>query len=205
MKTNRLLACCLLFCCLLCCLAAAPSPAQDGEQKQKSEQFTATAYLPTGAGRRMVGAGRTANVNLYVESYSTDEETQVLARKLLDGGPDAVLKELEQTKPKGKITLTGHVGFYDLKFIRSRPTAAGRRVSAVTDRPIGFLEAFNAGRSQDYNFGIVILDLKTNKKGKEEGEGQMIYAAKVKVIDGNKLEIENFGVDPVRLMSVRKF
>ncbi len=163
------------------------------------------AYLPSGAGRRMVGAGRTASVNLYVESYLTDDEAQLLARTLLDGGSDAVLKALEQMKPKGRIVLTGRVGSYDLKFIRSRPTATGRRVSAVADRPINFLEAFYATRSEDYKFGIVIIDLKLNKKNKEEGEGQMIYAAQVKVIDGNKLEIENYGVAPVRLMSVRKF
>jgi hypothetical protein len=205
MKTKRLLACCLLFCCLLCCLAAAPSGAQDAKPKQKSEQFSALAYLPSGAGRRMIGAGRTANVDLYVEEYSTDDEAQMLAGKLLDGGPDTVLNELEHMKSKGKIQLTGRVGFYDLKFVRSRPTATGRRVSAVTDRPIGFLEAFYSGRSEDYKFGIVILDLKTNKKGKEEGQGEMIYAAKVKVIDGNKVEVENYGIDPVRLMSVRKF
>ena len=204
MKTHRLLACCLLFCGLLCSLAVAPSPAQETGPKPKTETFSAMAYLPSGAGRRMIGAGRTANVSLYVESYSNDDEAQLLARTLLDGGSDAVLKELEHMKSKGKIELTGRVGFYDLKFIRSRPTKNGRRISAVTDRPIGFLEAFYGSRSEDYKFGIVILDLKT-KKDKEEGEGQLIYAAKVKVIDGNRLEIENYGIDPVRLMGVRKF
>ncbi len=203
MKTNRLLACCLLLCCLFCGLVAVPSPAQETGPKPKTEQFSAMAYLPSGAGRRMIGAGRTANVDLYVKDYSSDDEAQLLARTLLDGGSDAVLKALEHMESKGKIELSGHVGFYDLKFIRSRPTKNGRRVSAVTDRPIGFLEAYFASTSQDYKFGIIILDLKT-KKDKEEGEGQMIYAAKVKVIDGNKLEIENYGVSPVKLMGVRK-
>jgi hypothetical protein len=204
MKTKRLLACLLLFGCLLCCLAATPSPAQETGPKPKPENFSAMAYLPSGAGRRMVGAGRTANVSLFVESYSNDDEAQLLARTLLDKGSDAVLKELEHMKPKGRIELTGHVGFYDLKFIRSRPTKNGRRVSAVADRPIGFLETYFASPSEDYRFGIIILELKT-KKEKEEGEGQMIYAAKIKVMDINNVVIENYGVQPVRLMGVRKF
>ena len=127
-----------------------------------------------------------------------------MAGALLDGGPETLLKALEKMDAKGRITLSGRVGSYDLKFIRSRPTETGRRVSAVTDRPLGFLEAYFAGRSEDYKFGIIVIDLKTNKKGKEEGQGEMIYAAKVTVIDGNKVEIENNGVSPVRLMSVRK-
>ena len=45
---------------------------------------------------------------------------------------------------------------------------------------------------------------KPDKKGKEEGQGSLIYSAKIK-IDGNKIEIENYGIEPIRLMSVRKF
>lgn len=195
----------LAYCLLLCCLVALTVPsAAKNEKTEGSDHFSAMAFLPTGVGRRMVGAGQTASVDLYVNSYSTDEDAKLLAGALLDGGPEVLLKALEKMDAKGRISLTGRVGFYDLKFIRSRPTATGRRVSAVTDRPIGFLEAYYSGRSEDYKFGIIILDLKTNKKGKEEGQGELIYAAKVKVIDGNRLEIENYGIDPVRLMSVRK-
>jgi hypothetical protein len=195
----------LAYCLLLCCLVTltVPSAAKD-EKKEEGDHFSAMAFLPTGFDRRMVGAGRTASVDIYVKSYSTDEEAQSLAGALLDGGPETLLKALEKMDSKGRITLSGRVGSYDLKFIRSRPTETGRRVSAVTDRPLGFLATLFASPSADYKFGIIVIDLKTNKKGKEEGQGEMIYAAKVTVIDGNKVEIENYGVAPVRLMSVRK-
>jgi hypothetical protein len=36
--------------------------------------------------------------------------------------------------------------------------------------PIGFLEAYRGDRSTDYEPGIIGLDLKLDKKGKEVGE-----------------------------------
>ena len=32
-----------------------------------------------------------------------------------------------------------------------------------------------------------------------------IYAAKVTVLEGNKVEVENYGIDPVKLKGVRKY
>jgi hypothetical protein len=59
-------------------------------------------------------------------------------------------------------------------------------------------------RSRDYPFGILQLDLKTNEKGKEEGSGALIYAAKIKVLEGNSIDVETYGIEPIRLMGVRK-
>jgi hypothetical protein len=192
-------------CCVLClCLAAAAGQAPaEKPQKPKSQKFSALAYLPSGAGRAMVGAGATANVDLYVKSYTSDAEAKVLAGVLLDGGPDALLKALEKADSIGKVTLSGRVGFYDLKLIRSHPTETGRRIIAVGDRPMGFLEMYVSNRSRDYEFGILQLDLKRDGS-KEKGEGSLIYAAKVKVIEGSKIDIETYGIAPIRLMGVRQ-
>jgi hypothetical protein len=171
----------------------------------KSEQFSAMAVLPAGAGVRMAGIGATANLNVYIEGYTSDAETQQYAQLLLEGGSDALLKALEKAKTIGKVSLVRRLGSFDLKLIRSRPTENGRRIVGVCDRPIQFLEAYAGSRSMDYTFGILILDLKTNSKGKEEGVGELIYAAKVKVEEGNKVEVESYGAEPARLQGVRKF
>ena len=199
MRAAISMTCILLF---LCLFVAFGSTSQ--EVKPKAEKFSALAYLPSGAGRAMVGAGATANVDLYVSSYTTDAEAQALAGVLVQGGPNALLQALENTKAKGKVRLSGRVGFYDLKLIRSRRTESGRRIYAVGDRPIRFLEAYVANRSRDYEFGILQLDLKQNSKGKEEGTGALIYAAKIKLLDGNTIDVENYGIEPVRLMAVQK-
>ena len=74
----------------------------------------------------------------------------------------------------------------------------------IGDRPIGFLEMYAGNRSTDYPFGILQLDLKKNSKGREEGTGALIYAAKIKVLDGAKIEVESYGIDAIKLLGVRK-
>jgi len=201
MRATVLITCCLLATCALGISSLAPA---QGGSKTKKEKFGALAYLPSGAGRRMVGAGATGNVDLFVNSYTSDEEAKSLAALLVQAGPDALLKALEKTKSKGKITLSGHVSFYDLKLIRSHKTPTGRRIYAVGDRPIRFLEAYASNRSMDYPFGILQLELQTKESGKEEGEGALIYSAKIKVLDGATIDVETYGVAPIRLMGVRK-
>jgi hypothetical protein len=180
-----------------------PAPAQ--EQKQKSEKFSALAHMPHGAGPAMVGAGARVNVDLWVESYTSDAEAKSMAGALVEGGPDALLKLLEKAKTIGKIRLTGRAGFYDFKLIRSHQTENGRRIYAVGDRPVGFLEVYAGNRSLDYPFGILQLELKKNSKGREEGTGALIYSAKIKVLEGNSIDVESYGIGPIQLLGVRKF
>ena len=206
MKFKSFIAACVLA--ILALAVAMSATAQDQpdqpEKQPKKEKFGALAYLPAGAGPAMVGAGARANVDIYLNSYTNDAEAKSLAAALLEGGDDALLKLLEKRKSIGKITLTGRVGFYDLKLIRSHKIPGGRRIYAVGDRPMGFLEVYVSNRSRDYPFGILQLDLKTNEKGKEEGTGALVYAAKVKVLEGSKIEVETYGIEPIRLMGVRK-
>lgn len=201
MRVTILIACCVLVVSGLA--ISAPMPPQE-KAKPKKEKFGALAYLPSGAGPAMVGAGARANVDLFVNAYTNDEDAKRMAALLVESGPNALLKALEKSKSIGKITLTGRVGFYDLKLIRSHRTPEGRRIYAVGDRPIGFLEVYAGNRSQDYPFGILQVDLKTKENGKEEGEGALIYSARIKVLEGNNIDVESYGIAPIRLMAVRK-
>ena len=201
MKVTILIACCVLIGCAL----GIPSAMPVQEQSQpKKEKFGALAYLPSGAGPAMVGAGARVNVDLYVDAYTSDEQAKSMAQLLVQAGPDALLKALEKSKTIGRIRLTGRVGFYDLKLIRSHRTPQGRRIYAVGDRPVGFLEVYAGNRSLDYPFGILQLELKPNDKGREEGEGALIYSARIKVLEGNSIDVESYGISPIRLLGVRK-
>jgi hypothetical protein len=207
MKTRLLIAFCVSV--VLAFGLSMSSTAQDTkdkekEQKPKSEKFSALAYLPHGAGPAMVGSGARVNVDLYVNSYTSDADAKSMAGALLEGGSEGLLKALEKADTIGKVRLVGRAGFYDFKLIRSHQVEGGRRIYAVGDRPIGFLEMYAGNRSQDYPFGILQLDLKKNSKGREEGTGALLYAAKIKVLEGNRIELESYGIDAIRLLGVRK-
>jgi len=195
--SKRALVLAFAICCLsvsaLSQTAAPPTPLP----KPKPELFRAVASFPR-------AATTTAWADIRITHYSSDATTKRLAALLVEGGQNALVKELEKLKPIGKASLNQRVGFFDLKLIRSRKTPTGRRIIAVSDRPINFLEAYNSGRSVDYELGIVVMDLKINAKGKEVGQGLLIYAAKVKINKKGKLEIEYLGMDPMNLKHVQK-
>jgi hypothetical protein len=189
------------FLCLLSCMAltvptgAKSAPNQDKKGSGK-ETFSALADI--------LPAGATRNVTIYIDSYSTEQEAQQLQEISRSGGQDALLKALEKMKSIGRIEREGTVSFYTFKFIISKPTPTGRQIIAVTDRPIGFREEFRDTRSTQYPFGILQLDLKDNDKGKEEGEGTLVYAAQIKDLNLAQLASENFAVDPIKLLGVRE-
>jgi hypothetical protein len=196
MRIKLVTALCLLSCLVLAVPTGATSHAKGDTNGSGKETFSALAdILPSGA---------TRNVTIYIDSYSSQQEEQQLQETLNSGGPDALLKALEKMKPIGRIERDGTVGFYDFKLIISRPTQTGRQIIAITDRPMGFREEARDTRSTQYPFGILQLDLKDDKKGKEDGEGTLIYAAQLKDLNLAKLNIENYSVDPIRLLGVHE-
>jgi hypothetical protein len=168
------------------------------ETKPKSEHYSGVGMLPRSAARTA------SQIDIRFKRYSTDAEAQELAQVLFSGGGDALRKALEKRKSIGSIALSRRVSQFQFKLIRSRPIEGGRRVIAVSDRPIQFAEAYNSGRSMDYNVGVLILDLKKNEKGKEVGEGTLIYGADITIKD-KTVEVEHMAIDPIRLTNVRKY
>ena len=199
--TKRLTGLLLAICCLSLTAFSQTNeqsnPAPTPKPKPKVEHFSALASLPR-------SPTRTAWADIRIYRYTSNATTKRMAAVLVEGGQDALVKELEKAKPIGHASLSTRVGAFDLKLIRSRKTPTGRRIIGVSDRPIGFLEAYRGSRTMDYKLGIVVLDLTRNKKGKEVGEGILLYASQVKIENGT-VEIEYVGMDPIKLRNVHKW
>ena len=99
--------------------------------------------------------------------------------------------------------MSGRNGYYELKLVRSIATENGRRIFAVGERAVRFLDGYYTGRSHLEEFGILQLDLKT-RDGIEQGLGTIIHKARIKSLSGNSIVLEDYGIQPVRLTGVRK-
>ena len=170
--------------------------AQNGDDKRLSvlpRQFAATAF-----GQAGTVAGRSFGLNLYITGWTTNQQVQDYISVLKEKGPDGLVRAMEKTSDVGRISPAGFVGT-GFRFARYRPTAnGGLHIVMVTNRPMSFGELYNNGRSTDYQFGIVVLNV--DKDGK--GTGQLAPVCKIKFNKKNELEIENFGQKPFRLANV---
>jgi hypothetical protein len=170
--------------------------AQNGDNKPLSalpRQFAATAFGQAGS-----MAGRSFGLNLYITDWTSDQQVQDYISVLKEKGPDGLVSAMDKTSDVGRLSPTGFVGS-GFRFARYRLLPnGGLHIVMVTNRPMSFGELYRGGRSTDYQFGIVVLDV--DKSGK--GTGKLAPVCKIKFNKKNELEIENYGQKPFRLANV---
>jgi len=121
--------------------------------------------------------GKTFNVTIRITEYSTPEERQDLVDAFNSAGSKGLYNALDKMPAKGRIAITGTLG-YDIHFARKLPTEEGFKLRVLTSRPINFGEAWNSGRSMDYNLSMLELDL---NKETGKGTGTLMPASKFKI------------------------
>ena len=147
-----------------------------------------------------VGSGRMGTLDITVERWSTDAERARLRDILIEKGSDKLLDALRDMKPRVGFIRTSQSLAWDLGFARETPLPDGaRRIVLATDRPMSFLERRNQPRSADYEF--LLVEIRLDAQGK--GQGKLVGAGKVAYDkETNTLQIENYGIEPVRLTQV---
>jgi hypothetical protein len=174
---------------LLACAAAVAQPQSQtlaGEPEDISAAIIANNELGSGLG----------TVQIRINRWSTDADRTRLITVLRESGPQALLKELQKMPSVGTIRTPNSVG-YDLHYARQSAVGDGRRIAIATDRPIGFLEATNQGRTLDYPFTLIQMQLDSQGKG----TGTMSYATKI-VANDDMIELEDFASAPFRLTNI---
>lgn len=144
-------------------------PTALGEDKPKPEQFSAVWAVVGGR-----AGGTTVPIDIRINRYNTDEEIKNFADILVEGGQPRLRAALEK-EDVGQLSTTGRVGV---------PIAIARKLSqgdktiirVVTARDLPFIELYYSGRSVDYPFTILQLEL--DQEGK--GTGTAIGAASIR-------------------------
>jgi hypothetical protein len=179
---------------LILCTATFVAAQGNSQPEDKTEQFSATAFGTSGA-----ASGKSVGVNIYINSYTTDDEVKEFLNVLKTQGQDGLEKAFDKTKERGRLAIVGSTG-NDVPFIRSRNAETRRVIRMATNRIMSFGELYNSPRSRDYKFTIVELRLGPDGNG----EGNIFYAVKLKFNKMGELEIEHYGQSPLRLANVRK-
>ena len=159
----------------------------------------------TGFAINMNSGPSTAVVDFVIERWSTDAEREQLLGILMEEkdpnrANQQLLKAL-QKMPKAGYIRTPETLAWDLRYAHQSPLEdGGRRIVVGTDRPIGFREARNQGRSMDYPFTIAEVRLDKDDKG----EGKILAGTKIFIDKNNHLTLENYGQQPVRFNNIRR-
>jgi hypothetical protein len=148
-------------------------------------------------------SGTSGVTEIVVERWTTDAERTKLiglveTAKWGEGGQRKLLDALQKVNPRvGYIRTPNSIG-WDLRYAIETTMADGtRQLVIATDKPVSFGAAASGADVMDYPFTLVEMRMKPDAKG----EGKMLAATAITVKNG-KMELENYGQEPVRLTQI---
>lgn len=189
MMSVRFVSCFVAIACLVA-LAGFHVAAQD--QKPLNEVYQAQAM------GTLTQMGKTFNVTVNIQRYSTMAERQILIDSFNKAGSQGLYNALEKMPAMGRIAITGTLG-YDINFARKVQTPTGYTIRVLGNRPIGFTEAWIDGRSMDYNLSYLELNVADNQK---DSTGTLLPAVQF-VIDKKTGELtSNTFQNPWKLFNI---
>jgi len=161
-------------------------------QERKREYVTAIAQ---GTSTQL---GKIVSINLIINEISSAEDQKVLLDAFQAKGSQGLSNALHKMQSKGRIAVTGTLGF-DVNYIREFPMPDGsRKIRFVTDRPITFGEAWTSSRSSDYSLSMGEITIAADS---DKSTGTILPVAKFKIEKG-ELTMEAFR-NPWKLVNIR--
>lgn len=158
----------------------------------------------------MGGTLRTTAVwDIRITRWTTPDERTKLLSQVVENDTNDLLRALQRMPDSGRMRVPGHQGpdphkvvlGWTLRYAMHTPTdEGGHRIILATDRYITFEESRSQPRTIDYPF--TLMEIRLNRNG--EGEGKASIATKISFDKKkNTMELENYGIEPVRLNQVK--
>jgi hypothetical protein len=170
------------------------SPSSSAQKLPKS------IYIQAQAMGQSTQLGRTFNITLIIEEFSTPDDQQALLAAFNEKKNEGLVNALDKMHAKGRMAITGTLG-YDVAYIRQWKQPDGStKYRLVTDRPITFGEAWGNTRSRDYSLSGVEIVMYPDKK---KNTGTLLPAVQLKMNKENQLELETYQ-NPWKLVNIMK-
>jgi hypothetical protein len=175
-------------------LGASPALAKKKEKSQPLESYSARVIA-----QGQVGVSGTAQVQIVINRWSTDEERQTVLNATADKDERSVAKALASLDPVGYFREISKRG-YDLRYARKRTEGDTTVIILATDRPIAMFETTQNTRSFKHN--VSIIELRVDAEG--NGEGTLAAGVRIRFDkEKNQLVLENYSFAPLRLANVK--
>ena len=130
-----------------------------------------------------IGSGGSAEIDIIIERWSTDQEWDELQKVLAEKGAGALLQALQQREPRAgyvrvKRRMVSNRGSqsapWEVRFARSETLPdGGRRIVLATDRPLTPAERSRQQRTDEFKF--LLVEIRLDKEGKGEGKRETLY------------------------------
>jgi hypothetical protein len=146
------------------------------------------------AGKNATGSV-TVPITVQIDQYTPEHERTKMTDALKYNGYPGFLNALREAPKAGTLDVAGDK--FDIRWAREIPTATGRTISLVTDKPVAFIGAGRTGAKSTAGYEVAVIQLTLDKTG--HGTGTMAAAARVKPGGDAGVRIDSYADQPVKL------
>ena len=158
------------------------------------ETFHARANVSTEAARGDV------YVHIRIEKYTPEKDREAVLKALRSGGEAAFVEALRNAPVAGQIEIGKQT--FTIRWAREVKDEKGRTITLVTEKPVYFVGAGLPGAKPRAGYDVAVVQLRMDPAG--IGEGTMAAAAKVKPGEPTGVQVDDYGSEPVKLLSVTR-
>jgi len=174
--------------------ALAPAAPQSKNFTGAPETFHARANVSSDAARGDV------YLDIRVQKYTPDKEREAVVKALQTGGEAAFVEAVRKAPVAGQIEIGKQT--FTIRWAREVKDDKGRTITLVTESPVYFVGAGLPGAKSRAGYDVAVVQLKMDSSG--TGEGVMAAAAKVKPGEPTGVQVDDYGSEPIKLLSVTR-